>query len=453
MHLPRPLQLSAAFLLSSCNFTPRLTLPPAPVAQRYPGERGVGASQADLPWKKIFREPRLAKLIDLALANNRDLRMAMLRVEEMRAEFRLQRAQLLPTVGYAQDITRSRQSSITTERWGQSLGITSYELDLFGKIRSLKAKALANYLSQAETQRAAQLTLVAEVAQQYYLLSKLDQLILNTQQTLTAVEESYALNAAMFQAGSLLELDLRSAEAQVLQAKANLIGYERDHEKAVNAMVLLIGQPLPATLPRALPLAAASLSAVRVGLPSELLQRRPDILAAEQKLRAANADIGAARAAFFPTLSLTGSAGSSSSAFQKLFSAGTTAWSFAPQITAPIFTAGRNKATLDATKIRQRLEVANYEKAIQTAFREVADALAAQTAAQRQITALQALVAAHQQRYDLAAARDRRGVDSYLNVVAAQADLFNAQQSLIQARYEALVARIQLYQALGGGWH
>jgi multidrug efflux system outer membrane protein len=238
----------------------------------------------------------------------------------------------------------------------------------------------------------------------------------------------------------------------VLTAKANLIAYQRQRDQAENGLVLMLGQPLPTNLPAGKSLADAPVKAVAAGVPSDLLQGRPDIQEAERTLRAANADIGAARAAFFPSIKLSASDGTVSTELTSLFSKGTAAWSFAPQITLPIFTGGRNRANLDAAKIRTRIEVANYEKAIQSAFREVADALAAQCAARERISTLQALVAAQQRRYDLASARDQRGVSSYLNVVASQQDLFSAQQNLIGARYDSVAARIKLYQAVGGGW-
>lgn len=446
------LTLLGCQVLVGCTFIPKLQMPDSPVSSRYPGGGKTSAASSEIAWRQVFNDARLVRLIDIALANNRDLRVAMLRVEEARAQYRIERSALLPSVSQSSDFSRTRQSGMTSDQWQLKLGSTSYELDLFGRIRSLSAKALEQYLGKTEAQRAAQVTLVAELATQYYAVRQFDELIANTKLTLTAVEESYRLNDSIFKAGGLLELDLRSSEAQVLTAKANLIAYQRQRDQAENGLVLMLGQPLPTNLPAGKSLADAPVKSASAGVPSELLQGRPDILEAERTLRAANADIGAARAAFFPSIKLTAMEGTASAELSSLFSKGTAAWSFAPQITLPIFTGGRNRANLDAAKIRTRIEVASYEKAIQSAFREVADALAAQRAAREQIGTLEALVAAQQRRYDLASARDQRGVSSYLNVITAQQDLFSAQQNLITARYDSVAARIKLYQAVGGGW-
>ena len=438
--------------LASCTFIPKLKMPDSPVSTRFPGGSKTSAGSSEIGWRQVFNDVRLVRLIEIALANNRDLRVAMLRVEEARAQYRIERSALLPSVSGSAAVTRSHSGGLTTEQSSLNVGTTSYELDLFGRIRSLSAKALQQYLAKTEAQRAVQVTLIAQLATQYYTVRQLDELIANTKLTLAAVEESYRLNESIFKAGALLELDLRSSEAQVLTAKANLIAYQRQREQAENGLVLMLGQPMPTDLPAGKSLADAPVKSISAGVPSELLQGRPDILEAEHNLRAANADIGAARAAFFPSIKLTALEGTASAELGSLFSKGTAAWSFAPQITLPIFTGGRNKANLDAAKIRTRIEVSNYEKAIQSAFREVADALAAQKAAKEQIGTLQVLVTAQQRRYDLAAARDQRGVSSYLNVVTSQQDLFAAQQNLISARYDAVAARIKLYQAVGGGW-
>ncbi len=445
-------RLMLSLALTSCTFIPNLSIPKAPVSETYPEGHSPSAISSDLPWHEVFQDPRLGKLIEIGLSSNRDLRLATLRVEETRAQYRMERSALLPTISQSNDFTRSRQRGSTGEQVSLKLGTTAYELDLFGRIRSLSEKAWQQYLSKTEAKRAAQVTFIAELATQYYSLQQLEELMANTKLTLAAVEESYRLNDNIFKAGGLLELDLRSSEAQVLTAKANLISYQRQRDQAWNGLVLILGQPMPKNLPPAQPLHRSRLTNIDAGLPSKLLQSRPDILEAEHNLRAANADIGAARAAFFPSIRLTASDGTVSAELTSLFSQGSTMWSFAPQISVPIFTGGRNRANLEATKVRHQIEVANYEKAIQNAFREVADALAAQKAAKEQISTLQALVATQQRRYDLAAARDQRGVSPYLNVVAAQQDLFSAQQNLISARYEALAAKIHLYQALGGGW-
>ncbi len=337
--------------------------------------------------------------------------------------------------------------------YGVSAGVISYELDLFGRVRSLKAEALNRYLATKEGRRAAHIALVAEVAIQYLAERQMDEQLSVARQTLKAVEDSHGLNKRSFDNGIASELDLRSAEAQVETARANVAALTLLQAQAENALVLLVGCPLPSNLPAPRPLESQAVRAeVPEGLPSDLLQRRPDIVQAEYQLQAANANIGAARAAFFPRILLTGAAGASSLRLEDLFTGPAKAWNFSPQITVPIFDAGNNRANLDASKVSKLIEVANYEKAIQTAFREVADALAARAMIERQLAALEALVKAEQRRYDLAELRYRHGVDSYLNVLSAQQDLYNAQQNLIRSRAARLSSLVTLYKALGGGW-
>lgn len=342
---------------------------------------------------------------------------------------------------------------MTSDQWSASLGTTAYEVDLFGRVRSLNKQALEKYFATDEARRSEQISLVAAVATEYFTLRETEQLLELSRQTLQAVQESYDLNEAMFNAGASSALDLREAEGQVQTAKISVTTYERQKAQAENYLTLLVGQPLPADLPAPRPFTDANLLAeIPAGLPSELLEQRPDILEAEHTLKAANANIGAARAAFFPTISLTASIGSSSSQLSQLFGSGTGVWSFSPQITVPIFTGGQNLADLDAAKVSKRIEVANYEKSIQTAFREAADALVGVSSYTQQINEEAALVNAQQNRYDLATVRYRHGDDTYLNALTAQQDLFSAQQGLIQTQFNKLASQISLYQALGGGW-
>lgn len=423
-----------------------------PTSAQFPGSNASSSASSKIPWRQVFKEARLVRLIELSLTNNRDLRVAMLRVEQAQAQHRIQRSEIVPQVSQTADYNRTHASGSTNEQWQMKTNIPSYEIDLFGRIRSLSTKALEEYFATAEAQRAAKVSLVSQVATQYYTLRQFEELIANTKTTLASVEESYRLNKSIFDAGGLLELDLRSSEAQVLKAKSKLIAFQRQREQAENALVLLLGQPLPTNLPEGKTLADAPVAAISAGVPSDLIQGRPDILEAERNLRAANANIGAARAAFFPSIRLTASGGTASSELSNLFQNSASVWSFAPQITVPIFTGGQNQANLDVAHIRSRTEIAKYEKAIQSAFREVADALASQRATKEQITTLQALVATQQQRHELAIAANKQGVTNYLNVVTAQQDLFSAQQDLISAHYDALSARIALYQSIGGGW-
>jgi multidrug efflux system outer membrane protein len=440
--------------LSGCTMMPKYQRPAAPVAAQYPGMTATNkADAADIAWINFFADERLKKLIELSLANNRDMRVAILNVEESRAEYRVTRSASFPTVDGSGGYTRSYAAGMTSDQWNASLGTTAYEVDLFGRVRSLNKQALEQYFATDEARRSEQISLVASVAMEYFTLRETEQLLELSRQTLQAVQESYDLNEAMFNAGASSALDLRESEGQVQTAKINVTTYERQKAQAENYLTLLVGQPLPADLPAPRSFMNTNLLAdIPAGLPSELLGQRPDILEAEHTLKAANANIGAARAAFFPTISLTASIGSSSSQLSQLFGSGTGVWSFSPQITVPIFTAGQNLADLDAAKVSKRIEVANYEKAIQTAFREVADALVGVSSYAQQIDEEAALVNAQQNRYDLANSRYRQGEDTYLNALTAQQDLFSAQQGLIQTQFNKLASQISLYQALGGGW-
>jgi len=320
-------------------------------------------------------------------------------------------------------------------------------------VRSLNKQALEKYFATEEAQRSAQISLVSELATEYYTLREAEEALALSQQTLQTVQESYNVNKALFDAGAANELDWRVAEGQVETAKLNILSYERQEAQAENSLVLLIGQQLPSNLPAARSFTDKKLlPEIQPGLPSDLLERRPDILETEHTLKAANANIGAARAAFFPIIALTASTGTTSSQLSQLFSSGTGVWSFSPQVTLPIFNGGQNRANLDAAKISQRIEIADYEKAIQTAFREVADALVGVSSYSKQIDQQTELVSTQQRRYELANVRYLHGADTYLNVLTAQQDLFSAQQGLITAQFNRLSSQISLYQALGGGW-
>ena len=443
-----------ALVLTGCTMIPKYERPASPVGAQYPGVTHTNASDAaDLGWETVFTDERLKQFIRLSLTNNADYQVAVLNVEQSRAQYRITRSASFPTVSAGGSYTRGGDFTTASDAWSASLGATAYEVDLFGRVRSQNRQALETFFATAEAQRSAKISLVAEVATEYFTLRQAEEQIVLAQETLKSVEDSYALNKANFDAGATSELDLRTAEGQVQTAKINLLTYERARAQAVNYLVLLIGQGVPTNLPAAGPFDANNLVAeVSPGLPSELLQRRPDILEAEHTLEAANANIGAARAAFFPTINLTASVGSQSSQLSELFAKGTGVWSFAPQVTLPIFTGGQNKATLDAAKIGKRIDVVNYQKAIETAFREVADALVASSSYASQIEAELKLINAQQRRYELANLRYRQGDDTYLNVLSAQQDLYNAQQDLLQAQFRKLSSQISLYEALGGGW-
>jgi len=443
-------------LMGGCTMVPRYQRPIAPVASSFadgPAAVTRPAAAADLGWRDVFSDQRLQRLIELALVNNLDLRVAILNVEQSRAQYRITRSALFPHVEGDGSYIRSQSLGVTGDSWNVSLGSTAYELDLFGRVRSLNEQALEEFFATAEARRSAQISLVAELANEYFTLRADEEQLKVAEQVLATVQESYKLNEASFNAGDASELDVRTAEGQVHTAKINVLEYERQIAQAQHALEPLVGGPLPVDLPIAAAFTDAQLVAdVPAGLPSDLVQRRPDILEAEHTLKAANANIGAARAAFFPTISLTGSIGTSSTAFQKLFGSGTGVWSFSPQITVPIFTAGENVATLEAAKVSTRIEVANYQKAIQIAFREVADALVATSNYRKQIDEQATLIVVEQRRFDLANLRYRQGDAGYLDVLSAQQDLYNAQQNQLQAQLNKLSGQISLYKALGGGW-
>ena len=477
--------LCAALVLSGCTMIPKYLRPDAPVAARFPGGLGKPGNAADIHWRDFFADPRLKRYIELALVNNRDLRVAALNVEHARAEYRIQRSALFPTIDATGSYTRSRtpafaipstgapttsaatgattgaaaaaavsSSAYTSNLFSASVGTTAYEVDLFGRVRSLNRQALETYFSMDETRRSTQLALVAQVATQYLTLREQEEQLAVARQTQMAVQKSYDLNKKAFDIGTASELDVSTSDGQLQTARINVITYERTAAQAANYLALIIGQPLPEDAPPGRALRGQGvLEDIPAGLPSDLIARRPDILAAEHTLLSANADIGAARAAFFPTISLTGTAGNTSLQLSQLFTKGAELWSFSPQISIPIFTGGKNLADLDAAKISKRIEIANYEKSIQTAFREVADALAGRATYNRALSAQEALVAAQQRRYDLTDTRYRQGVDSYLSVLLAQQDLYSAQRDLVSTRTDRLANLITLYKSLGGGWN
>lgn len=465
-----PIALAVA-ALAGCTFEPKYQRPAPPVPASFP-TGGVyqtkPAQPADsqvLPapeigWSEFFTDPRLRALVELALRNNRDLRVSALNVQEAAAQYQIVRAGLFPIINATGEEDKSRvpkqlavlnRTVSTTYQVG--LGAASWELDFWGRVRSLKHQALAQYLATAQARKAAEISLVAQVGDQYLTVVAYDEQLKVTRDTLATAEASYKLAKLQFDIGTGSELDLREAESVVDQARANLASQARLRAQAENALTLLVGEPLPADLPAALPLGSQGiLSNLPAGVPSDLLTRRPDIMQAEQTLRAANANIGAARAAFFPEISLTGQFGTASLTLGGLFKPGSAAWSFSPQVTLPIFDAGTNRANLDISHLEKNVAVAQYEKAIQTAFREVADGLAAKGTYDDQIKALERVTFAEQRRLDLSTLRYKSGVDSYLTVLTAQTDLYTAQQTLITARMQRLTNLVDLYRALGGGW-
>lgn len=458
MRKPHLIALTFPVLLGSCNLEPKLDAVNSPVPENYPGNTG-GSVSADIAWNKFISDPRLKRLVKMAIDNNRDLRVAALNVEATRAQYGITRSALFPTVNVGAGGSRSRQpgalgtgTAIESRAYEVSVGVTSYELDIFGRVRSQSNAALQEYFASDAARVGVQISLVAEVANAYFNQRAAIEQINLAQQTLDAVGETYDLTQKRFDAGDVSELDLRSVDIQVQTAKAQLAAYRQRVSETNNALAVLIGAPVPSSLPEGRSLEGALVAEVRAGVSSDLLRRRPDVLEAEHQLKGANANIGAARAAFFPRISLTGSAGTASRSLGDLFQSGSSAWAFTPQVSVPIFDGGLNKANLDLAQVRKQIEIASYEKTIQTAFREVADGLAARTGLAGQIEAYQGLVAAQQKRFELADARYRQGVDSYFEVLTAQQDLFESRQALIQLRLARAVNSIGLYKALGGGW-
>jgi multidrug efflux system outer membrane protein len=462
--------LAVAALVAGCSLQPVYERPAAPVAAAYPtgvayqpsagGSDNATLPASDIGWRDFLTDPRLQRLVEFALANNRDLRVAALNVAQTQAQYRIQRAALFPQVGVLADASSSRTpaSLSTTDKatvtHAYSVGVSAaWEIDFFGRLQSLNDQALQQYLATAQARKAVDILLVSEIADQYLTLLADDELLTVTQKTLDTAQASYKLTLLQFEAGAGGELAVRQAETVVEQAKANYSAQIRGRAQAENALVLLIGQPLPADLPPAVPLNSQTILAdIPAGLPSDLLTRRPDVMQAEATLRGANANIGAARAAFFPTISLTGDLGTSSSALVGLFMAGSLAWSFLPSITLPIFEAGKLQASLDVATVQKDINVAQYEKAIQTSFREVADGLAARGTYDDEVASLERLTEAEQHRLDLSDMRFRNGVDPYLSVLTAQTDLYSAQQTLVAGRLARLTNLVDLYRSLGGGW-
>ncbi len=473
MAKPHSLKLSAicaAVLLSGCSMIPTYERPPAPVAADWPGLFGStttqGANQtnalaaADLEWQSFFNDSALKQLIAQALQNNRDLRIAVLNIEQARAQFQIRRADQLPTLNV--QANGLRQPSPTADANGSrgisstytaGLGITAYELDFFGRVASLKEAALAQFLATEEGRKTTQISLIAAVANSYLSVLADEELIGITAQTLATRQESLRLGKLRFDSGVTSELDYRLAESLLEAAKATQSQLLRQRALDINTLTLLVGQPLTGEMLAGKSLGDAAVMAdVPEGLPSDLLVRRPDVRQAEQLLRGANANIGAARAAFFPRISLTAGAGSASSSLSGLFKSGSFGWTLAPSLVLPIFDYGRNSAGLATANAGQGIAVAQYEKSIQTAFKEVSDALAGRATLSEQLRAARAQAQAEGVRFKLSDLRYQNGIASQLDLLDAQRSLFAARQAVVQTRLTQLQNQVTLYKVLGGGW-
>ena len=462
------LPMAALLCLEGCTMAPRYVRPEAPTAAVWPSgsayqERGESQSAkevADIPWQEFFVDQQLQKLIILALENNRDLRIAALNIERSRAQYRIQRAELFPQIdataaGSKQRIPETLSTTgqaETVHQYNVGVGVSAYELDLFGRVQSLKDQALEQYLATEQARRTVQISLVAEVATQYLTLAADRELLALAQNTLDAQQSTYQLIQRRFEMGASSELDLRQAQTRVDAARVDIARYLTLVAQDENGLNLVVGSTVPAELlPQTLSETLTTMKDISPGLPSEVLLRRPDVLQAENQLKGFNANIGAARAAFFPRITLVSSVGVGSDELSGLFKSGSGAWAFAPQIVLPIFDAGSRWASLKVAEVDRDIAVARYEKAIQTAFREVADSLAQRGTIDDQVAAQQSLTDATAMSYRLSQARYEKGVDSYLNALDSQRSLYDAQKGLIATRLTRLQNLVTLYKVLGGG--
>ncbi len=450
----RLLPIVVAAVLSGCLTGPDYERPAAPV----PASIGAASSEIALPiWNIYFGDAVLGKLIDQALINSRDLRVAVARVEEARAQFGVRRADLFPSFDLNVQEASARApvlgspTNVITRRYDVNLGLLSYELDFWGRVRRLKESALANYLASEEASRAFRLSLIADVANAYYSFRSLDERADLAKRTAVTREESLRLIGRRVDAGVASRLDKLQAQSVLESARADAAALARQAANARNALAVLVGQPVALPSPNGAALDDLSLPApLPGGLPSSALLNRPDVLQAEQNLVAANANVGAARAAFFPRVTLVGTAGFASSQLSGLFDSGRRAWSFVPAITTPIFSGGRNSANVDLAEARKVIAIAQYEKSIQQAFAEVANVLSDQSYLADQYAAQARLAASQDERLKLAQARYDAGLIGYLDVLDAQREQYTAQQALIEVKRARLAAAAQAYKALGG---
>ena len=452
------LALAIALAGTGCaTLEPRLPEAQPQIPQSWPvPENGITPSATavgEVGWRDVLVDPRLERVVAQALENNRDLRVAMLNVERARAQYRIQRAERVPAVGANVSMERTGGDAPTTDSFTASAGLASFELDLFGRVRNLSEAALQQYFAQEENRRAAQISLISTVANAWMALAADQSLLAIAEDTLRAQEASLRLTERRHELGAVSGLVLAQAQTQVETARADQARYRGQVEQDRHALDLLAGSPVPAgDLPQGFDDGLVAMTALPGGVPSDLLLRRPDIQASEHALRSANANIGAARAAFFPSIKLTGAAGSMSGEFSSLFDGGTRFWRFAPQISIPIFQGGALKANLGVATANRDIALANYEKAIQTGFREVADAISLSRTLADQRAAAERLLTAAQRAEQLSKARYDAGYDSYLTLLDAQRTRYAAQQGLVAARLAEQANRMTLYSAMGGGW-
>ncbi|WMJ70536.1 efflux transporter outer membrane subunit [Stenotrophomonas sp. 24(2023)] len=454
---PLVLALAASLGLAGCaSLVPKNTAVAPAIPAQWPAEAGQGqaADVAALGWRDFFSDERLQQVIDQALENNRDLRVAVLNVERARGQYRIQRADRVPGLAVQGQMERRGGDVPVSEQFTAGLGVTEFELDLFGRVRNLSEAALQQYFSVAANRRNAQLSLIAETATAWLTLGADREQLRLSEATLAAYEQSLRLAEARHERGGSSALELSQTRTLVETARTDAARLRGQVAQDRNALALLAGgQVADDLLPDSADAQLQALAPLPAGLPSDVLLQRPDIMAAEYQLLAANANIGAARAAFFPSIKLTGSIGSSSTELSGLFDSGTRVWSFLPTITLPIFQGGKLRANLAVATADRDIALAQYEKAIQVGFREASDALALGSSLDAQVQSQQALVVAAEQARTLSQARYDAGLDSFITLLDARRTAYGAQQTQLQATLAQQANRVTLYKVLGGGWH
>ncbi len=449
--------VSLAALLTAACMTPQYNKPVAPIPANFPtAQTDSGPAAVDIGWRAFFKNPELQEVIATALANNRDLKTITLQVEEARALYDIQSADRLPSVNATASESRSRalltsSTPINRTVYQVGLSVTAFELDLFNRVKNLSAAALSQFMATEEARRSAQILLVGEVAKSWLTERTLYEQVQLATRTLEGRQSSFDLVKKRFDAGITNALELRQSDTLVQSARVSLLALKRQHALSVNALQVLVGTQIQPSASNQSLAKQEMLATIGAGLPSELLTQRPDIRAAEQRLRAMQANIAAARAAFFPRIALTAGVGTASTDLSSLFNSGQNTWSFVPSVSLPIFDSGRNKANLKVAEVRSEIAVTSYEKTIQVAFREVADALAARATLNDEADAQQAVQKSQSERLALAQARYQNGIANYLEVLDAERELFTAEQQLLQTKLLNLTNAIDLYRALGGG--
>ncbi len=466
LHLARKAGLPAvaSLVLAGCaSLAPPYDTPALPVPPQFSADQAGGdaapSDVARVSWRDYFADPALQALIEQALAHNRDLRTAVLRVDEARAAYSIQRSERLPAIGLQGGGERSRvpadlsplgRSSVGNQ-FQLSVGLASWEIDFWGAVRNRNDAALQSYLATDEARRAATLLLIAQVADSYLGLRETDERLALARQTVSTREESMRITTRRVEVGATSRLNLTQVQTLLTQAQSLAAQLAQAREAQAHALALLVGAPVELA-PTDTPLdPRASAAALRTGLPSDLLFNRPDIVAAEHRLRVSHANIGAARAAFFPRVALTGSLGTASNELDRLFASGTQAWTFAPTLSLPLFDGGAREASLEVARTRRELALAAYDSAVQSAFRDVADALTARRWLNEQLDIAEAALTAQSERARLSQLRFDSGAAAFLDVLDAQRDLLQAQQQLVQSRRALLSNRVAIYAALGGG--